>query len=97
MLELKGRTISKEVEPEIGLSILKHTDKHKVDWGFSCTRGVCARCRCHVSEGAEHLNEPTGAEILRLELEEIEEGFRLGCQAVVASEGPIKVKLQTYF
>jgi ferredoxin, 2Fe-2S len=97
MLELKGRTIIKEVESEIGLSILKHAEKHKVDWGFSCTRGICARCRCHVSEGMEHLTEPNEAENLRLEPEEIEEGFRLGCQAKIVSSGTIKVKLKTYF
>lgn len=97
MLELKGRTILKEVEPEVGVSILKHAEKNKVDWGFSCTRGICARCRCHVSEGMEHLTEPNKAENLRLEPEEIAEGYRLGCQATVASSGTIKVKLKTYF
>lgn len=98
MIELTGRTITKEVEAEEGWSILDIAIKHKVDWGYSCTRGTCARCRCLVLEGAEYLEEITDAEWDRLEPEEFDEGFRLGCQAVVKdSTGTIKAKNKTYF
>jgi 2Fe-2S ferredoxin len=43
MLELKARRIQKTVEAEKGLTILDLALKHEVDWGFSCTRGSCAR------------------------------------------------------
>ena len=98
MIELKGRTITEVVEAEEGMSILDLAIKHKVDWGFSCTRGTCARCRCLVTEGAEFLEEITDAEWDRLEPEEFDEGFRLGCQAVIkANAGTIKAMNKTYF
>ncbi|RJE90030.1 (2Fe-2S)-binding protein [Paenibacillus sp. 1011MAR3C5] len=98
MIELKGRTITATVESEAGLTILDHAIKHKVDWSFSCTRGTCARCRCLVSEGKEFLEEITDQEWDRLEPEEFEEGFRLGCQAVVKEDaGRIVAANKTYF
>lgn len=98
MIELKGRTITEVVEAEEGMSILDLAIKHKVDWSFSCTRGTCARCRCLVTEGGEFLEEITDAEWDRLEPEEFEEGYRLGCQAVIkAGAGTIKAMNKTYF
>ena len=98
MIELKGKTITKEVEAEEGLSLLDHAIKHKVDWSYSCTRGTCARCRCLVTEGGEYLEEITDAEWDRLEPEEFDEGYRLGCQAVIkADAGTIKAMNKTYF
>lgn len=97
MIELRGRTVQKEVEPVIGETILKLALKNKVDWSSNCKRGTCARCRCYVSEGMEHLTEPNDAEWIRLEPEELEEGYRLACQAKVQSAGRVKIKLKTYF
>jgi 2Fe-2S ferredoxin len=98
MLELKGKTKSATVEAEAGLSLLDIAIKHDVDWGFSCTRGTCARCRCLIEEGADYLEEATDAEWDRLEPEEFEQGYRLGCQAVVKSgAGQIKAVNRPYF
>lgn len=97
MIELRGRTVLKQVEPVIGESILKLALKNKVDWSSSCTRGSCARCRCFVSEGMEHLSEANEAEWARLEPEEIEEGYRLACQTSVRTAGTVKIRLKTYF
>ena len=97
MLELKGRRKQATVEAETGLSILDLALKHDVDWGFSCTRGTCARCRCRVVDGMEHLSPPSEAEQLRLEPEELEQGFRLACQAVVQRNGTISVQHKPYF
>jgi len=96
-ITLKGRTIERSVYPTIGASILQHADKHKVDWSSNCRRGTCARCRCRVIEGAEYLSQPNKAELARLEPEEIEAGFRLGCQAIVEKEGKIVVRHAPYF
>lgn len=96
-MELKGRTISKMVEVETGLTILDLALKHQIDWGFSCTRGTCARCRCYIESGSEFLEEATDAEWDRLDPEEIEQGYRLGCQAVVREEGHIVAINKTYF
>ncbi len=97
MLDLKGRTIRKTVEGTVGWSLLKTALKHKVDWGMSCTRGTCARCRCLILEGMEQLNPSTAAEEARLEPEELKEGYRLGCQAVVMGSGSIKAINKPYF
>ncbi|WP_028561308.1 2Fe-2S iron-sulfur cluster-binding protein [Paenibacillus pinihumi] len=98
MIELIGRTKKATVEGESGLSILDLALKHDVDWGFSCTRGTCARCRCLVTEGMEYLEEVTDAEWNRLEEEELNEGYRLACQAVIKSgAGNVNVANKTYF
>jgi 2Fe-2S ferredoxin len=97
VISLKGKFKQKQVEIETGFTILDMALKHDVDWGFSCTRGTCARCRCMVLEGSSHLNEPTDAEFERLGEEEIAQGYRLGCQAEIISEGELSIKLETYF
>lgn len=97
MLDLKGRTIHKQVEPVIGQSLLDIALKNDIDWQFSCTRGTCARCRCLVETGGEFLSEPSDEEWDRLDEEELEQGYRLGCQAVVKAPGHIAAVNKTYF
>ncbi|WP_219836522.1 2Fe-2S iron-sulfur cluster-binding protein [Paenibacillus sp. R14(2021)] len=98
MLELKSRTRSITVEAEEGFTLLDAAIKHNLDWAFSCTRGTCARCRCLIEEGAEFLEEVTDEEWDRLEPQELEEGYRLGCQAVIKSgSGSIKAVNRPYF
>ncbi|RTE10471.1 2Fe-2S iron-sulfur cluster-binding protein [Paenibacillus whitsoniae] len=97
MLVLKTRKGQKEVAVDTGLTLLDHALKENVEWGFSCTRGTCARCRCYVAEGRELLALPTEAEEDRLEPEELEQGFRLACQCVVRQEGNISVTHKPYF
>jgi len=96
-VELEGRTVRRTVKPVIGITILQLAEQHKVDWNSNCRRGTCARCRSKVLEGMEHLSEPNEAELARLEPEEIEQGYRLGCQAKIVSEGKISVKHAPYF
>jgi len=96
-IELAGRTVRRTVKPTVGVTILQLAEQHKVDWNSNCRRGTCARCRSKVLEGMEHLSEPNEAEIARLEPEEIEQGYRLGCQAKIVREGKIVVKHAPYF
>ncbi|AOZ91382.1 2Fe-2S iron-sulfur cluster-binding protein [Paenibacillus crassostreae] len=96
-LQLIGRTITKTVEPKVGDSILQHAIQHGVDWQHLCTRGTCARCRCLIEAGSEYLEDPTEAEYRRLDPEEFEEGYRLGCQSIVKQVGEIKARNKTYF
>lgn len=97
MITLRGRTIQKTVPAEPGLSLLDHARKHGVDFGYNCTRGTCARCRCYVAEGRELLDEVTDAEYDRMDEDEFEQGYRLGCQAVVRGAGEIRAVNRTYF
>lgn len=96
-IELAGRTIRRTVKPVIGASILQLAEQHKVDWNSNCRRGTCARCRSKVLEGMEHLSEPNEAEIARLEPEELEQGYRLGCQVKIVNRGKVVVKHAPYF
>ncbi|WP_342346100.1 2Fe-2S iron-sulfur cluster-binding protein [Paenibacillus mangrovi] len=96
-MQLKGRTIEKTIVPEPGKTILQHAKDHEIDWQHMCKRGTCARCRCQVMEGLQFLEEPTQAEHSRLDPEEFDEGFRLGCQAVVKAPGKIVARNKTYF
>lgn len=97
MLELRGKTVAKQVETVIGQTLLDHALAHGIDWGFSCSRGTCARCRCLVVQGMEHLQAVTDAEWERLDDDELDEGYRLGCQAAVKSDGRIEAINKPYF
>lgn len=97
MIELQGRTVTKKVPSEIGMTILQLAKKHDIDWGHICTRGNCAHCRCYIAEGQQLLSEVNKVEERRLDPEEIEAGYRLGCQATIVAAGPIKALNKTYF
>ncbi|KIL34846.1 ferredoxin [Cohnella kolymensis] len=97
MITLKGRTLTANVDAQVGKSLLDHALAAGVDWQFNCSRGTCAKCRCIVQEGADLLSEPNDAEWDRLGAEELDEGFRLGCQAAVMKPGDIKAVNRTYF
>jgi len=97
IIRLKGRTIEKAVQPVIGSSILELAEDHKVDWASNCRRGTCARCRCHIVEGAAYLTEVNEAEMNRLEPDELAEGYRLGCQTKIKAAGNIEVHHASYF
>lgn len=96
-IQLVGKRVKKQVAAEIGKSILDLALQHQVDWGFSCTRGTCARCRCFIESGSEYLEEITDAEYQRLSDEDLDAGYRLGCQAVIARAGDMIAVNKTYF
>ncbi|WEK55679.1 MAG: 2Fe-2S iron-sulfur cluster-binding protein [Candidatus Cohnella colombiensis] len=97
MITLTGRTITKTVEARTDSSLLKLAQEAAIDWQFNCSRGTCAKCRCIVTEGAHLLNESTDAEWDRLGPDELDGGYRLGCQATIAKPGTIKAVNKTYF
>ncbi|MFC6551909.1 2Fe-2S iron-sulfur cluster-binding protein [Cohnella cellulosilytica] len=96
-MTLTGRTLTKSVDVQIGKSLLRHAQEAEVDWQFNCSRGTCARCRCIVQEGADLLSESSDAEWDRLGPDELDAGYRLGCQALVERDGVIKAVNKTYF
>lgn len=97
MITLTGRTLAKTVEPKVGQSLLKLAQQASVDWQFNCSKGTCARCRCIVTVGAELLSEASDAEWDRLGPDELDAGYRLGCQATVERAGNIQAANKTYF
>lgn len=98
MIELIGRTKRSTVEAVVGRTILQLALKANVDWNFNCSRGTCCRCRCEVLDGMELLSEPSKPELEALDDEELEQGYRLGCQAkVMSGDGAIAVQNRPYF
>ncbi len=97
MLELRGKQQQETVPVKAEDTILEHALKHKVNWGFSCTQGNCARCRSLILEGADCLSPPSEAELDRLDEEEIAAGYRLGCQAEIIKDGNVVAVNKTYF
>ncbi|MFD2672883.1 2Fe-2S iron-sulfur cluster-binding protein [Marinicrinis sediminis] len=97
LIHLQAKTKAADIELDTEKTLLDLALANNLDWGFACTRGTCARCRCLIEEGSEHLNEPTDAELDRLGSEEIQEGYRLACQAEPVREGTIKAVNKTYF
>lgn len=97
MITLSGRTVTKNVEPKMGSSLLNLAQAAGIDWLYNCSRGTCARCRCIITEGASLLADSTDEEWDRLGPEELDAGYRLGCQAVIAKPGEIVAKNKPYF
>ncbi len=97
MLDLTGKHIHKQVESTVGQSLLDVALKNDIDWQFSCTRGTCARCRCLVTAGMALLSDVSDEEWDRLDDDELDQGYRLGCQAIIKERGPITAVNQTYF
>lgn len=97
LIELSGREVQRSVAPVLGITVLDLAERNDVDWNSFCKRGTCARCRCQVVEGIEYLSEPNLAEERRLDPEEMEEGYRLGCQSKIEAVGPVKIKHAPYF
>ncbi|GED66656.1 hypothetical protein BRE01_03580 [Brevibacillus reuszeri] len=95
-LTLHTRSGSHELPVELHQTIVTIAKKNKVTWGHACQRGVCAQCRTLVVEGAEYLNEITQEEKLRLRKAERAEGYRLGCQIQVVSEGDVMLTHRPY-
>lgn len=96
-VELAGRQLTKRVMPDPELTVMALAERHGVDFASNCRRGTCARCRCKVLEGAGFMSEPNEAETLRLMPEEIADGYRLGCQARVTGDGPVRIRHAPYF
>lgn len=93
---LQGLSKQAQMQTVIGTTLLQAAVALDVDWNHRCTKGTCARCRCLVTEGAEHLSEVTDAEWNRLEEEEFEQGYRLACQAVIEVDGDIRAANKPY-
>ncbi|NDI34341.1 2Fe-2S iron-sulfur cluster-binding protein [Chengkuizengella sediminis] len=97
VIKLKGKFKEKSVKPELNISLLDLAVKNNIDWQFACTNGNCARCRCYVQDGAELLSDVNSAENSRLDLQEINDGYRLGCQAMIVRIGPITAVNKSYY
>ncbi|PTX64920.1 ferredoxin [Melghirimyces profundicolus] len=81
----------KSFECQEGENLLYEAISRSIMIPFNCTSGRCGSCRIRVLEGAEKLSEVGDREILRLGEEQVEKGFRLGCQTYVYGDVRVEV------
>jgi len=55
--------------------------------------GLCGKCRVIIREGGQNLSLPTEAEKRALSKEDLNNGFRLACQAKIEKEGLIVIEV----
>jgi len=79
------------VDVEDGSRVRDAVDDTGADIPFGCREGNCATCMIEVIDGKENLNEPNDKERVTLLEEELEEGIRLACQAII-EKGEISIK-----
>jgi 2Fe-2S ferredoxin len=97
MINLQSKTKSATLPETSGMTILDLAKQHELQWLYNCSRGTCARCRCLVTEGMDVLSPLNDKEYQRLMDDEIEEGYRLACQAKIEREGALTAINKTYF
>ena len=84
----------KRLEPTVGRKIAEAAKEIGIDISSVCGgRGFCGKCRIIVREGGKHLASPSEAEERTLSEEDLENGFRLACQAAIAGEGKIVIEV----
>ena len=88
----------REVEADLGDSILELAEKHGIDIDHACG-GVCACSTCHVivRQGIEACGEPTDDELDQLEKAPgLEQNSRLGCQCVPNGSSDLVVEIPNW-
>jgi 2Fe-2S ferredoxin len=61
-------------------SLLELSEREKVPVPFGCYAGHCAACMVRIEEGRENISAPNVFEEYTLTRQELEQGWRLGCQ-----------------
>lgn len=59
--------------------------------GICHGRGRCLKCRVRISSGQDHVTAPTLQESIALSLPELQDGYRLACQARVTGDVEVAV------
>lgn len=73
------------VEANDGGTLLHASLRHQGGIPFKCAGGKCGTCRCHIDAGGENLGEVNAKERVHLTDEEVAQGWRMACQAIVKS------------
>jgi len=80
------------MESKVGERLLNVARRNAAHIGFMCDNaGTCQGCRCQVLAGAEHLSPPSEEEQAWIPADRLAKGQRLACQAVIRSQGEIRV------
>ena len=80
------------MEGKVGERLLNVARRNAAHIGFLCENaGTCQGCRCTVLGGGEYLSPPNVAEQAWIPAEQLAAGERLACQAIIRSQGEIRV------
>ncbi len=97
MSKLVIRSLNHKVVPiaDPNRSLLAHLHTQALDWMYACGgRGRCTTCRIRILDGAEHLSEPSAAEVRFRTQQRLRDDERLACQAYLA-DGQVLVSVPT--
>ena len=90
MIRVEGREQPVASSPAISILVLLQRAAvpiHTVCGG----RAQCGRCLVQVLEGAERMNRPNAAEVLRLKALEAGPDYRLACQSYAPGDVRIRI------
>ncbi len=91
-VEVSFQPEGRRLEVSVGSKIIDVVRQAGIDIQTPCgDLGLCGRCRAVLTKGGELVEPPTDAELSLLSREELDEGYRLTCQCVVAKPGHIVV------
>jgi uncharacterized 2Fe-2S/4Fe-4S cluster protein (DUF4445 family) len=86
--------LGRKVEVKKGASLLDLAMEAGASIESICgSAGKCGKCRAVIRSGAGYLSPLTSNETRVLNKKDIENGFRLACQASIKSQGPIVVEV----
>jgi ferredoxin len=79
-----------QMEAQPGETLLDVARRNRAHIGFFCDgRAFCTTCRSRITAGAEQLSPVNDAERQVVTRTQLDEGYRLACQARVQGPGPI--------
>jgi adenylate cyclase len=90
MIRVEGREQPVASSPAISILVLLQRAAvpiHTVCGG----RAQCGRCLVQVLEGAERMNRPGAAEVIRLKALEAGPDYRLACQSYIRGDARIRI------
>jgi len=90
MIHVEGREQPVASSPAISILVLLQRAAvpiHTVCGG----RAQCGRCLVQVLEGAERMNRPGAAEVIRLKAPEVGPDYRLACQSYIRGDVRIRI------
>ena len=90
MIRVEGREQPVASSPAISILVLLQRAAvpiHTVCGG----RAQCGRCLVQVLEGAERMNRPGAAEVIRLKALEAGPDYRLACQSYIRGNARIRI------
>ena len=90
MIHVEGR--EQPVASSPAISILVLLQRAAVPIHTVCgVRAQCGRCLVQVLEGAERMNRPGAAEVIRLKALEAGPDYRLACQSYIRGDVRIRI------